>query len=545
MFDTLKARFALIAALALLSGWFLFRHYSETQSIVTLGLDLQGGTHLALEIADPDGTLSAEQRADLTDQALYIIRTRIDELGVAEPTIQKSGPDRIIAELPGIQDEGRAKEIIQKNAFLQFQIVRPLSELESALPRIDRAVAEALGDETPAAAPEAPTAPGVGGLLRTAPGTDSLGDSTAVAATAGDSAVAQPAAPTATPFSSKVQPTAGFGQLAVAQEDVEAVERYLALPAVQRLLPRGSEFAWNTPPREDEPASFRILYLLEERPIMTGEYLQNAIAQRDPQFNQPEVAFELNRVGGRRFENATGEHVGDFMAIVLDDRVVSAPTIESQIGSRGRITLGGGSIEEARDLALVLRAGALPAPIQVVEERTVGPSLGADSIDQGKIAGIIGIALVILIMLGYYRVTGFMAVTALALYVLFVLGALSGVNATLTLPGIAALILSIGMAVDANVLIFERIREELAVGRTPRIAVNEGFQNALSAIVDSQLTTLITAFVLFQFGTGPIRGFAVTLAIGIIASMFTAIFVTRTLFMLYLDRRTAAQGISI
>ena len=326
------------------------------------------------------------------------------------------------------------------------------------------------------------------------------------------------------------------------------MQRYLALPQVQRLMPRGTELRWGHVPQQQagQPApAYRTLYLLEARPIITGEYLQDAQAQRDPQFNQPIVTFEFSRRGGRIFERATGENVGNQMAIVLDERVFSAPVIRSQIGARGQIEMGGGSIEEARDLALVLRAGALPAPLRIVEERTVGPSLGQDSIDQGTIAGLIGITLVILTMLAYYRVAGAMAVAALALYLLFVLGGLAAVGATLTLPGIAGLVLSIGMAVDANVLIFERIREELAAGRSARVAVNQGFGHALSAIVDSNLTTLITAVILFQFGTGPIRGFAVTLGIGIIASMFTAIFITRTFFMLYLDRRGAVQTVSI
>jgi len=297
--------------------------------------------------------------------------------------------------------------------------------------------------------------------------------------------------------------------------------------------------------RVAEATGFRTLYLLEQRPLITGEFLVDAQALRDPQMGQPLVTFEFNRRGGRVFERGTGENVGNLMAIVLDERVFSAPVIRSQIGNRGQIEMGGGSIEDARDLALVLRAGALPAPIEIVEERSIGPSLGQDSVDRGRLAGLIGLSLVILIMLFYYRVSGGIAVAALSLYLLFVLAGLAGINATLTLPGIAGLILSIGMAVDANVLIFERIREELANGRPARIAVSEGFGNALSAIVDAQLTTLLTAFVLFQFGTGPVRGFAVTLAIGIIASMFTAIFVTRTFFMLYLERRGATESVSI
>ena len=211
----------------------------------------------------------------------------------------------------------------------------------------------------------------------------------------------------------------------------------------------------------------------------------------------------------------------------------------------GQIEMQSSPIEEARDLALVLRAGALPAPIHIVEERTVGPSLGADSIDQGMMAGLLGIGLVVLMIVGYYRLSGVMAVIALGFYVLYMLGIISGMRADLTFPGIAGIVLSVGMAVDANVLIFERIREELAAGRSVRPAVNEGFKNALPAIIDSNLTTMITSVILYYFGTGPVKGFAVTLGIGIVASMFTAIFVTRTLFLLYLDRRSATTGISI
>ncbi|MBA4156886.1 MAG: protein translocase subunit SecD [Gemmatimonadetes bacterium] len=545
MFNNLKARFALIAALALLSGWFLYQNYEHRNSIVTLGLDLQGGTHLALEIADPEGVMPAEARADATDRALTVIRTRIDELGVAEPVIQKVGDDRIVVELPGAQDEGRAKEILQRTAFLQFQIVRPLSELEGVLPRMDRAVVDAVGVEAAPADPAAVTpGVGVGGIFQ--PRDTAAGDTAAVAA--GTDEAAPDAAVAARPLSARLMPMGGEGQLAVAEEDIPAVQRYLALPQVQRLLPRGSVLRWGhvPQPQAGQPApTFRTLYLLEARPIITGEFLQDAQAQREPQFNQPIVTFEFSRRGGRIFERATGENIGNQMAIMLDDRVFSAPVIRSQIGARGQIELGGGSIEEARDLALVLRAGALPAPLRIIEERTVGPSLGQDSIDRGRIAGLIGISLVILTMLGYYRVAGAMAVAALGLYMLFVLGGLAMIGATLTLPGIAGLVLSIGMAVDANVLIFERIREELAAGRGPRMAVNEGFGHALSAIVDSNLTTLITAAILFQFGTGPIRGFAVTLGVGIIASMFTAIFITRTFFMLYLERRGAVQTVSI
>jgi preprotein translocase subunit SecD len=278
---------------------------------------------------------------------------------------------------------------------------------------------------------------------------------------------------------------------------------------------------------------------------MTGDMLENAVANRDPQYNQPIVNFELNRRGGRRFAEFSGQHVGDYLAIVLDGEVMSAPVIRDRIGAQGQIEMGNSPLEEARDLALVLRAGALTAPLAIMEERTVGPSLGQDSIDAGIVAGLVGIFLVIFVMTFYYRMAGVLAIGALLVYVILVLGGLSSLGAALTVPGIAGLILSVGMAVDANVLIFERIREEVIAGRATRTAVDEGFNNALSAIVDANLTTLITALILFQFGTGPIQGFATTLSIGIVASFFSAVYVTRTFFLIYLSGKNTADPISI
>ncbi|CAN5297910.1 protein translocase subunit SecD [soil metagenome] len=522
MFQDLRVRFALIAGLLLLCGWFLYDRG------INFGLDLQGGTYLSIEVVDSAGTMTAAERDDAVDQALTVIRTRIDELGVAEPTVQRAGSDRIIVELAGLRNQDRAKSIIQRSAVLKFQIVEDLDELAQALPRMDRAIVAA-GAALPADTATGVSSP-VGGLFQAA----------------GDTA-AQDTAAAARPLSSKLQPNGQEGQLGVLEADVPAVQRYLSLPAVQQLLPRGTVLRWGIPETvEGQPApQFRTLYLLTEEPLITGEFLTRAQAQPDPQFGRPLVVFEMNRQGGRRFGRGTGANIGRLMAIVLDERVVSAPVIRGQISTNGQIELGNETLQEARDLALVLRAGALKAPIRIAEERTVGPSLGADSIERGQIAGIIGIVLVLGIILAYYRVAGVIAVVALSAYLVFLMGSLSGLGATLTLPGIAGIVLSIGMAVDANVLIFERIREEMAAGRSPRVAVGEGFANALSAIVDSNLTTLLTALVLFQFGTGPVKGFAVTLGIGIVASMFTAIFITRTLFMFYLDRRPANQPISI
>jgi preprotein translocase subunit SecD len=343
-------------------------------------------------------------------------------------------------------------------------------------------------------------------------------------------------------------PTAGSvpGSYLVEEANVPTAELFLANPRVRSALPRGISLHWGDDLIVVGAVAYRQLYILEEDNFVTGEYLNDAQATRDPQLNEPIVNFEFSRAGGRQFGRVTGANVGNSIAIILDGRVMSAPTVQSRITTRGQIEMGAGTpMAEAADLALVLRAGSLPVPLEIIEQRAVGPSLGQDSIDQGEIAGIVGVVLVLLIMILYYRVAGALAIGALAIYVLLVLGGLAGFGANLTLPGIAGLILSIGMAVDANVLIFERIREELLAGRATRTAVEEGFGNAFSAILDANITTLITALILFQFGTGPVQGFAVTLSIGIVASFFSALFVTRTFFLIYLSGKKGSDPISI
>jgi len=530
---------------------------------INLGLDLQGGMHLAVEIDDPDGTLTDEARADAIERTLTTVRNRIDEFGVREPTIQRVGDDRIIVELAGIDDPERAKAIVERTAFLQFMIVREDDNVRDALPRLDRAIVQAIGAENlPAAAVEEVPAPALTQLLGEA-GTDTLGavggDSTAAdeipqdagEQAAPDSGLVPEDAPSQEP---SLRPLTGLllesgrpGVFLVAEENVPTVTRYIELPAFKTALPRNTTLAWGVTPQSTSGAAYRELYVLEAEPLVTGEYLADAgPATRDPQFNQPIVPFEMTRQGARIFERGTGRNVGRLMAIVLDGRVQSAPVIRQTLSRRAQIELGAGSaFQEAQDLALVLRAGALPQPIRIVEERTIGPSLGADSIRRGRNAFLIGLAGVVLMMVWYYRIAGLMAVIALGVYVVLVLGGLAGLGATLTLPGIAGLILSVGMAVDANVLIFERIREELDGGKTARTAVDQGFQHATSAIVDANITTLITAAILYQFGTGPVRGFAVTLSIGIIASFFTALFVTKTLFLFYLERRGPTEELNI
>jgi SecD/SecF fusion protein len=397
---------------------------------INLGLDLKGGVHLALKV--DTSQFAEDAKADAVDRALEVIRNRIDEFGVREPSIQKQGEDEIVVQLPGVTDRDRAVDIIGKTAILEFKLVS--------------ADADKLKQAMDGNVPE------------------------------------------------------GY-ELKRAQEDNEPL-------------------------------------LVEKKPALTGDSVTQAAVRFDQsQFNEPVVSLQFNPEGAKKFGQVTADNVGRRLAIVLDGKVQSAPRIKEAIPSGEAVITGRFSIEQAQDLALVLRVGALPAPMHIEEERTIGPLLGQDSINSGVKASIIGGILVFVFMAVYYLLAGIVANIALALNLLMILGALGmlpllfpGVSATLTLPGIAGMALSLGMAVDANVLINERIREELASARPMRTAIANGYNKAFSAIFDSNLTTLIAAFLLFQFGTGPIRGFAVTLTIGLIASMFTAIIVTRTIF---------------
>jgi protein-export membrane protein SecD len=555
MLGSLKGRIFVIVTVLALAGWYMYRNYttctgerertgsSRVCSPIKLGLDLQGGMHLVLEVDDREGTMTPEARADATDRALRIIRTRIDQFGVEEPMIQRVGDDRIIVELPGIEDEERAKDIIRQTAFLQFFLVQSGTDYQgfmNALPRMDRAVLAAFGEEAGTPAERRPET-GRETVEQLLFGADPAQDTVARP----DEEEATVAPPSRRPLSELLRESGQDGQLLVQERDVETLERWLADEQVRRAMPRGTTLRWHQEAQALGAELYRPLWVLQERAFLRGDDLENASPGRDQQFGATIVTFELTRRGGRTFERVTGENIGELIAIVLDEMVVSAPVIRSRIGARGQIELGQAPLSEAADLALVLRAGALPAPLRIMEERTVGPSLGADSVEKGRLAGIIGLIFVVLTMVLYYRTAGVLAVGALSVYVVLVMGGLAAFNATLTMPGIAGLILSIGMAVDANVLIFERIREELTAGRVPRTAADEGFKHAMSAIVDSNLTTLLTALILFQFGTGPVRGFAVTLSVGIVASFFSAVYVTRTFFLLYLARKKPNEPISI
>jgi SecD/SecF fusion protein len=521
------------------------------ESALKLGLDLQGGMHIVLEV--DDSQLDENAKKDALDRVLKIIRNRVDQFGVAEPTIQKQGDRRIIVQLPGLQDPQRAKNLLGQTAQLEFRLVRETDELRRVIQDLDKAligvtvrgaVVDTTGVHQPAttdttvlarASAEKTAPPDTAGahgttafdsLLPNLPGTEEM-------------EVPMQEISKDRPFSSYLVSIYG-GAAVVDERNREAVDLLLHTPQAERVIPRQSEFLWDSEARPLETGGKgRLLYLLEKKATLTGRTLVNAATQ--PSSDDPrslEVTFQLNREGGLIFSRFTGDNIGRRIAIVLDDKVRSAPVVQTKIpGGQGRIT-GRFTDEEAGDLAIVLRAGALPAPVSVIEERTVGPSLGRDSIRDSARAAIIAFLVVVVFMSVYYRLSGVMASAALVLCLLLIIAALASLKASLTLPGIAGLILTIGMAVDANVLIFERIREELAKAKTVRSAIDAGYERAFATILDSNVTTLITAFVLWQFGTGPIKGFATTLSIGIIASMFTALIVTRVVYHLVTSRRT-------
>jgi preprotein translocase subunit SecD len=302
-------------------------------------------------------------------------------------------------------------------------------------------------------------------------------------------------------------------------------------------IPEGDEILFEKKVNKETGVVRKIPLLLKKQAVITGDLLSEARVNIDTRFNEPYVSISFNATGARIFEEVTGANVKKRLAIILDNTAYSAPVIQEKIsGGNAQIT-GSFTTEEAKDLSIVLRSGALPAPLKMLQNVTVGPSLGRDSIEAGKLAGILGTLAVIVFMIFYYRVSGLIADLALLFNIILLLGAMASLNSTLTLPGIAGIILAIGMAVDSNVLMFERMRDELRAGKTPRAAVDSGYHKAFWTIFDSHVTTLITAAVLFQFGTGPIKGFAVTLSLGVAINLFTALIGTKTVFDIVNSRR--------
>jgi len=402
----------------------------------------QGEGRFLLTITEAN---AKEIRKFAVDQAIEVVRTRIDALGTTEPVIVKQGDTRILVQIPGYEDTARAKSLIGRTAQLEFKLVDEKGDLDKAL---------------------------------------------------------------------------------------------------QGAIPAGDIIMYGANETRNGQ-SFRQPYLLMKRTELSGTEVSDARVSIDSRFNEYAVTLKFNSKGARKFDRLTAAHVGERFAIILEGAVMSAPVIRERIAGGSAQITGSFSPAEAHDLAIVLRAGALPAPVKVVEERSIGPSLGKDSVDQGLNSIIIGGILVLIFMGVYYRAFGMVANAALLFNMLLIVAVMSMIGSTLTLPGMAGIVLTIGMAVDANVLIFERIREELALGKTPLSAIDGGYEKAFSTIVDANITTLIAAIVLFQFGSGPVKGFAVTLSVGIIASMFTAIMVTRAIVSLSLERRGRIEKLSI
>jgi len=510
-----------------------------------LGLDLKGGMHLVLEVDDTK--LDEDEKQDVVDRALEVVRNRVDQFGVAEPTIQKEGRNRIIVQLPGLQDAERAKRLIGQTAMLEWRLVRQQGEVADVLRRIDEVLKKESGDSLVEVTPEeGDTASAVPQLEeqfqdvaseRPAEVRDTLEEATdslllGVPESEDLGTIPMETYSKEKPFTSLLL-TFYRDWLVVSEENVPRVRRLLARPEVREAIPQDSDFFWFDE-KVDLPeggGQGRFLFLVANDEMVSGKNLNNATPRPDPQAPQNLiVGFNFNRKGARELSEFTGKNVGRFTAIILDGKIKSYPVIKSKIPDGQGIIEGSFTDTEARDLSIILRAGALPADMKIIEERSVGPSLGQDSIRMGIRAALFGLALVVLFMLVYYKISGAIASLTLVFNLIIVFGLLAYLGAALTLPGLAGVILTIGMAIDANVLIFERIREEIRKKKTVRSSVDAGYDKAFTTILDANLTTLITAIVLWQFGTGPVKGFATTLSIGIIGCMFTALVFSRMIF---------------
>jgi len=490
-----------------------------------------------------------DESKDAMRRALEIIRNRIDQFGVSEPTIQKAGQYRIIVELAGIQDPASARNLIQSTALMEFILLKDPEVTQSFITSVDNYLKTGRKDiEKPEISEEDTTVELKESKDKAISVNDLLG------MTAVDVGIEQDSSDTALvvdeeifserPFSSLLRNVGS--RIGVPERNVYAVRKILNDPEVWKLIPYDSKVLWSAKPKrltmqDGKTENYYLIYHVNRETGLQGKYVTKAQATvggaGTTSAGQPIVNLNMNNEGAKIFSRLTGANIGKDLAIVLDDKVYMSPTIKVKIPNGASYIEGLESIGEAKNIAIVIRAGALPAPVDVIEERTIGPSLGRDSIQTGIKVGIIGFLLVVIFMFIYYRLSGLLADMALILNIVFVMAILAMLRATLTLPGLAGLILTIGIAVDANVLIFERIREELEKGKTVRAAIESGYARAFITILDANVTTGITALILMQFGTGPVKGFATTLLLGIIASMFTAIFVTRTFYNYITDRK--------
>jgi len=495
-----------------------------------------------------------EEAQDAINRTLEVLRNRIDQFGVSEPSIAKQGSNRIVIELAGVTSIQRAKNVISSTAQLEFKLVEEPEIVWSVLDDIDRVMrikqrGEALTDTTTevakseesAAADSAQLADGQKANEEEVSIDDLFGEQPEEEAQEDTSLLVDQNTFAEKPFTALLRQIRGSGFIAVPQQNMRAVQRAFSLPEVQAVIPSDVEFLFGNEPLIYDDGQYQKLYLTKKEPELLGEMLSDASVQisggtQSLSAGEPYVSMELNNEGAKIFSRVTGMNLDRQLAIVLDGKVASAPVITTKITTGSASIEGSFTMEQAQDLALILRAGALPAPLYSITENTVGPSLGQDSINMGRNSVLIGLLLVVFFMIIYYKAAGIVADFALILNIVFVFAVMAGFHATLTLPGIAGIILTVGMSVDANVLIFERIREELRSGKTVRAAIDAGYGRAFVTILDANITTLITAVVLYSFGTGPVKGFALTLSIGILASMFTAIVVTRLVFDIVTSR---------
>jgi SecD/SecF fusion protein len=496
------------------------------------------------------------QSEDAVNRTLEVLRNRVDQFGVSEPTIQKEGTQRIVIELPGIQNIQRAKKVIGTTALLEFKLVKDVDVVTSVMNDIDKV----LRAKRQGLAADIKT---IQDTTKAAEGKEAVDKQVSLNELFGDKKAGETAASTDTtvmvdqktfeerPFTSMLRGMGGryTDAIAVPVQNVRAVQRALQMPEVQAAIPSDVQFLFSSKIFNSGEMAFQQLYLVKKEAELQGSMLTRADVHIASGTNNlsaggAEVSMALNSDGAKIFAKTTGMNVGKQLAIVLDGKVGSAPNIKEKIPNGSANIDGIGTMDEAKDLALMLRAGALPAPVHVLTENTVGPSLGQDSINAGAKSAIIGLVLVMIFVVVYYNAVGLIANFALLLNGLFVLAIMAGFHFTLTLPGIAGFILSVAMAIDSNVLINERIREELRGGKTIRAAIETGYERAFVTILDSNVTTLITGVVLYTFGTGSVKGFAVTLCIGILVSMFTAIFITR-LVLDFATTRFAIKKLSI
>lgn len=523
---------------------------------VNFGLDLAGGTNIVLEI-DKSG-LKPDEAADIQERSLEIVRNRVDQFGLSEPQITPSGDNRIIAELAGVEADA-ARGLVGGTALLEFKMVAEKEKFSQALELIDSYLKRVASGDTAKPAPVADTAAKVDSAsadtAKVAAVTDSAksaadtallsddellmggaagkkADTTAKADTGAKAAAAQTTADKTRPFTSYLRSFGG--DVAVEEQDVPAVRAILEMPAVLALIPRDVEFAWGRGFETVQNGNkLKKLYMLKRRAEMDGKEIATASPYRISDglsAGQIAVSLKFKGLGPKKFSSITGNNVGKQMAIVLDNQVMSAPVIRDRIPNGEAQITGLDDMNEAKQLSVVLRAGALPAPMNIVELRNVGASLGEENIKAGFMSGVVALVVCLLFMIAYYHYAGLVANAGILINLLMTAAALSMFNATLTLPGIAGLVLTVGMALDANVIIYERIREEMRAGQMARAAVAKGYEKAFSTIFDANITTFLTALILYKIGTGPVKGFGLTLMIGIATSMFSALTVTRAIF---------------